>query len=84
MFLYTQPKATSGHSWYLTSFVILSFFCLPFATDFIFLKTLFSIFLFSSNEDTLLFLIICFAKGDCLYSDYKEHFSDLNIINCYI
>ena len=29
----SQPRVTSVHSWYLTSFVILSFCCLPFASS---------------------------------------------------
>ena len=61
---HTRPRVTSVRSWYLTSFVILSFYCLPFLNHHYQAKR--HLFLRSQRGNTLCFLCkYLFSKGEC-------------------
>jgi hypothetical protein len=60
--LASRPRVTSVHSWYLTSFVILSFYCLPLAPAS--LQRLKHYFPCSSASSVLFSLYFFAAKGE--------------------
>ena len=60
----TQSRVISVHSWYLPSFVILSFCCLPFV---IFPQSLKHSFFFSSENTTLFLIASLSQKAKCCF-----------------
>ena len=81
-FFTPQPRVTSVHSWYLTSFLILSFLVYPLL--FLIQPQTHSFLHFSSENTAGLLFVFLFAKGEFLIRSSIETISHTAILGTHI